>query len=232
MKDNQAAITTAPPEFSIGRVSRFTPQEELANAISHFVGAGFSLVALVYLLFYSVKTGDVNLIVGSSIFGVSMLAMYFSSAMTHALPMGRAKNVFYNLDQLAIYLLIAGTYTPFALALGNDWGWLMLGIEWALALSGVVMKLLMPGVFERGANIIIIASYVIMGWLVLPFMEPIARHLDPTAISLIFVGGAFYTIGILFYKAKRIKFAHLIWHLMVLAGSVVHWWAVLRYVLN
>lgn len=232
MKDSQAAIKTASPEFSIGRVSRFTPKEELANAASHFLGAGFSLVALFYLIFYSIRTANPNLIVGSSIFGLTMLAMYFSSAMTHALPLGRVKNVFYNLDQVTIYLLIAGTYTPIALSLIGDGAWLMLAIEWTLALSGVVLKLLMPGNFERGTNIIIIVSYVIMGWLVLPFMGPILRNLDLAFLKLILIGGAFYTFGIFFFKAENIKFAHLIWHLMVLAGSVMHFWAIIKYILN
>lgn len=232
MKDTQAVVTPAAPEFTIGRVSRFSRKEEVANATSHFVGAGFALVALLYLLYDSIQLGNTYFIAGSSIFGASMIAMYVSSAMTHALPTGRAKNVFYNLDQVTIYILIAGTYTPFALAMANDWGWLILGIEWALALGGVVMKLLMPGAFERGANVVIIASYIMMGWLVIFFIEPFLRNIDPAALRLIFIGGALYTVGIFFYKMKKLTYAHLIWHLMVLMGSVVHFSAVIRYVLK
>jgi hemolysin III len=127
--------------------------------------------------------------------------------------------------------LIAGTYTPFALMIKDDWGLLMLGIEWTLAISGIIMKLLMPGVFERGVNILIIASYVIMGWLLIFFLAPLYRNIDPIGVNLIFLGGAFYTIGIIFFKAKNIRQSHLIWHLMVIAGSAVHWWAIMKYVI-
>jgi hemolysin III len=232
MKNANPVITSPAPSFSIGRVSRFTQQEEVANAVSHILGSALSIYALVLLLIYSIRLGDAASIVGASMFGVSMVALYVSSALTHSLRTGRAKDILHNLDQIAIYLLIAGTYTPFALMLGGDWGWLMLGIEWSLALSGIVMKLLMPGIFERGVNILIIASYVIMGWLLLPFLGPLYRHLDPMAINLILLGGVFYTLGIFFFKAKKIKYSHLIWHLMVMMGSAVHWWAVMRYVLK
>ncbi|MCK5816596.1 MAG: hemolysin III family protein [Candidatus Marinimicrobia bacterium] len=232
MKNANPVINSSTPSFTIERTSRFTPQEEVANAVSHIIGTVLSVYALVLLLFYSIRQGDALNIVGASVFGVSMLALYFSSAMTHSLKTGRAKDILYNLDQIAIYLLIAGTYTPFALMLRSDWGWLMLSIEWGLALSGIVMKLLMPGIFERGVNILIIASYVIMGWLVLLFLVPLYRHMDPMAINLIFLGGFCYTLGIFFFKVKNVKNSHLIWHLMVMAGSFVHWWAVMKYVLN
>lgn len=232
MKNVNPSIDHPAPEFIIGRVSRFTKKEEIANAISHIIGSVLSIYALILLLYYSIRQGDTMLIVSAAIFGVSMFALYLSSAMTHALRTGRAKDIFHNIDQIAIYILIAGTYTPFALLLKDDWGWLMLSIEWVLALSGIVMKLLMPGIFERGVNILIIASYVIMGWLVLLFLVPLYRHMDPMAINLIFLGGAFYTVGIVFFKAKNIKYSHLIWHLMVMAGSAVHWWAVMKYVLK
>ncbi|MEA2076764.1 MAG: hemolysin III family protein [Candidatus Marinimicrobia bacterium] len=232
MKNANPAIDRSVPAFTIGRVSRFTPQEEVANAVSHILGTVLSVYALVLLLTYSIKSGEVSNIVGASIFGISMLALYLFSALTHSLPTGRAKDIFHNLDQIAIYLLIAGTYTPFALMLKGDWGLFILGIEWVLALSGIAMKLLMPGIFERGVNILIITSYVIMGWLLIFFMAPLQRHLDPSGIYLIFLGGAFYTLGIFFFKAKNIKYSHLIWHIMVMAGSVIYWWVIMKYVIN
>ena len=231
MKNANPAINSPAPSFTIERTSRFTPQEERANALSHLFGSLMSIYGLVLLLFYSIRQGDALSIIGASIFGVSLVALYTSSTLNHVLPTGRAKNVFHNIDQIAIYFLIAGTYTPFALMLKGDWGLLILGIEWTLAISGIIMKLLMPGVFERGVNIIIIASYVIMGWLLIFFLAPLYRNIDPIGVNLIFLGGAFYTIGIIFFKAKNIKQSHLIWHLMVIAGSAVHWWAIMKYVI-
>lgn len=232
MKNANPALDHPVPAFVFERKSRFTPKEEMANALSHMIGSLLSIYGLVLLLYYSIRQGDASAIIGASIFGVSLVALYTSSALTHALPTGRVKNVLHNIDQIAIYFLIAGTYTPFALMLKGDWGLLILGIEWALAISGIVMKLLMPSVFERGANILIIASYVIMGWLMVFFLAPLYRNIDPVGVNLIFLGGAFYTIGIIFLKAKKIKYSHLIWHLMVMAGSAVHWWAIMKYVLN
>jgi hemolysin III len=231
MKNANPAINSSAPSFTIERTSRFTPQEEKANALSHLFGSLMSIYGLVLLLFYSIRQGDVLSIIGASIFGVSLVALYTSSTLNHVLPTGRAKNVFHNIDQIAIYFLIAGTYTPFALMIKDDWGLLMLGIEWTLAISGIIMKLLMPGVFERGVNILIIASYVIMGWLLIFFLAPLYRNIDPIGVNLIFLGGAFYTIGIIFFKAKNIRQSHLIWHLMVIAGSAVHWWAIMKYVI-
>jgi len=232
MKHANPAVDRSVPAFTIGRVSRFTPEEEMANAVSHIIGTVLSIYALVLLLIYSIKQGDTNSIVGASVFGTSMIALYLFSALTHSLPTGRAKDIFHNLDQIAIYILIAGTYTPFALMMKDDWGLFMLGIEWILALGGIVMKLLMPGIFERGVNVLIITSYVIMGWLLLPFMGCMLRTFPPECIYLIFLGGAFYTIGIFFFKVKNLKYSHLIWHVMVMAGSAVHWLAVMEYVLK
>ncbi len=232
MKNANSAINSPAPTFTIERTSRFTPQEERANAFSHLFGSLLSIYGLVLLLFYSIRLGEASAIIGASIFGVSLITLYISSTLTHALPTGRAKNVFHNIDQIAIYFLIAGTYTPFAFMLKGDWGLLILGIEWALAISGIVLKLLMPSIFERGVNILIIASYVIMGWLAVFFLIPLYRNIDPVGVNLIFLGGAFYTLGIMFFRAKNIRQNHLIWHLMVIAGSAVHWWAVMKYVLN
>jgi len=232
MKHANPAIDRSVPAFSIQRTSRFTQGEETANAISHMIGTLLSVYGLVLLLIYSVRSGNTIDIVGASIFGSSMLALYLFSALTHSLPTGRAKDIFHNLDQIAIYILIAGTYTPFALALKGDWALFILAVEWGLALSGIVLKMLMPGIYERGVNILIIASYVIMGWLVIFFMGPMQRHFSPGCMSLILLGGAIYTVGIFFFKMKHLKYSHFIWHLMVMAGSAVHWWAVMRYVLK
>ena len=228
MKNANPAVDRSVPAFTIERVSRFTTKEEIANAVSHIIGTVLSLYALVLLLIYSIKQGDSNSIIGASIFGSSMVALYLFSALTHSLPTSRAKDILHNLDQIAIYVLIAGTYTPFALMMKDDWGLFMLGIEWVLALGGIVLKLLMPGIFERGVNVLIIASYVIMGWLLLPFIGPMLRNFPPECINLILLGGALYTLGIFFFKMKNLKYSHLIWHIMVMAGTAVHWLAVMK----
>ena len=231
MKNANPAINSPAPTFTIERTSRFTPKEEMANALSHTIGSLLSIYALVLLLYYSIRQGDASAIIGASIFGVSLVALYTSSALTHALPTGRVKNVLHNIDQIAIYFLIAGTYTPFALMMKSDWGLVMLSIEWMLAIGGIMMKMLMPGIYERGVNVLIIASYVIMGWLLIFFLAPLYRNMDPIGVNLIFLGGAFYTLGIIFFKAKKIRNSHLIWHLMVMAGSFAHWWAIMKYVI-
>lgn len=232
MKNANPAIDRSMPAFKIERTSRFTQSEETANALSHMIGTLLSVYGLILLLTYSIRSGNTMNIVGASVFGSSMLALYLFSALTHSLPTGRAKDIFHNLDQIAIYILIAGTYTPFALMLKGDWGLFILAIEWGLAVSGIMLKLLMPGIYERGVNILIIASYVIMGWLVVLFTGPMLRRFPPECLTLILLGGGLYTLGIFFFKMKNLKYSHLIWHLMVMAGSAVHWWAVMNYVLK
>ncbi|MCK4813199.1 MAG: hemolysin III family protein [Candidatus Marinimicrobia bacterium] len=232
MKNVNVIANTDSPKFTFKRDARFTRQEEIANTVSHGIGTVFSVVALILLVIFAAKRGDAWHVVSFSIFGTSMLMLYISSTFTHALPLGRLKDIFHNADQIAIYILIAGTYTPFALSvLRHDWGWVMFGIEWGLAFGGIMLKMLMPNTFERGVNIIIIISYLLMGWLLLFFLVPLFKHMGPTGIGLIFLGGAFYTFGIIFFKMEKVKYGHLIWHLMVMAGSVSHWLAIMFYAL-
>jgi hemolysin III len=231
MKNANPAIDRSAPAFTIGRVSRFTPEEETANTISHIIGTILAVYATVLMLFYAIRSGDTTLVAGSAIFGASMISLYLFSTLNHALRTGRGKDIFHNLDQIAVYLLIAGTYTPFALVMRHDWGWFLLGAEWTLAAGGIVLKLLMPGTFERGVNILVIGSYVIMGWMIVFFLNPTLRIFPSECIFLILLGGVFYTIGIIFFRMKDLKYSHLIWHIMVMVGTAVHWWAVMRYVL-
>jgi hemolysin III len=232
MKNADISVSSLSPEFKFERNARFSPSEEIANTVSHGAGIVFSLYALTAMLITAIQSGTTLKIVSVVIYGLSLLAVYVSSTLTHALPSGRWKDRFHNIDQIAIYLLIAGTYTPLALiTLRHDWGWMMFGIEWVLAISGIMLKLLMPDKFERGVNVLIIASYVVMGWLLLLFIVPIFRNMDPAGIALIILGGVFYTLGILFFKSEKINHNHLIWHIMVLAGSIVHWIAIMKYIL-
>jgi hemolysin III len=212
---------------------RFTKAEELANAISHGIGLFMSIIATSVIVIFAILKGDVWLVVSTAIFGATLVLLYFSSTMNHSLTQGKAKDFFHNFDQIAIYLLIAGTYTPIALSvIRHDWGWVMFGIEWGFAISGLLTKVFIPNKFERGVNVFVIISYVIMGWLLLFFLIPLFKNLSTASLVLLLSGGLFYTFGILFVNMKKLKFSHLIWHLMVIGGSVCHWFAIFLFVLN
>lgn len=212
---------------------RFSKGEELANAISHGIGLFMAIAATAVIVIFASARGNAWLITSTSIFGATLILLYFSSTMNHSLNHGRAKDFFHNFDQIAIYLLIAGTYTPLALSIiRHDYGWLMFGIEWGLAVSGLLVKAFIPNKFERGVNVFVIISYVIMGWLLLFFLTPVFKNLSILSIILIFAGGLFYTLGIIFFKMERMRFSHLVWHLMVIGGSVCHWIAIFLFVIS
>lgn len=213
--------------------NRFTKAEEIAHSISHGLGAVFAIVALVLMAIASTKYGTVWHVVSYCIYGAFLILLYVSSTLNHSLPFGsKAKDFFHNFDQIAIFLFIAATYTPIALVvLRSDWGWVMFGIEWGLALTGVMLKIFIPNKFEKGVNIFYVISYVIMGWLLLFFLIPLFKNLQPMGLGFIFIGGACYTLGVLFFKLEKVKFSHLIWHLLVVAGSVSHWLAIYLYTL-
>ena len=216
------------------RNKRFTKKEEIAHSISHGAGAVFAIVALVLMAVFSTKYGTVWHVVSYVIYGSFLVLLYVSSTLNHSLPLGsKAKDFFHNFDQIAIFLFIAATYTPIALVvLRNDWGWVMFGIEWGLALTGVMIKIFIPNKFEKGVNIFYVIAYIIMGWLLLLFIIPLYHNMHPTGLKLILIGGGCYTLGVLFFKLEKIKYSHLIWHLLVIAGSVSHWIAIFGYTLN
>ncbi len=211
---------------------RFSFKEELANTISHGIGAAFAIVGLVLLVVFSVKYGTVNHVVSFSIYGATLTLLYLSSTLNHGLKKGRAKEFFHNFDQIAIFLLIAGTYTPIALvALKGDWGWTMFGIQWGFALTGIIVKIFAPNKFEQGVNIFFIIAYIVMGWLLLFFLPPIFRNIPGMGILFIFIGGACYSVGTIFFKLNKLAYAHLIWHIFVIAGSACHWVSAMVYIL-
>ncbi|MEX0982516.1 MAG: hemolysin III family protein [Bacteroidales bacterium] len=213
-------------------ISRFSKREELANAISHFTGALLSVVALVLMLVQSVRYGNVWHIVSSAIFGSSMIILYLSSTMTHYLEQGKVKNFFFSMDKIAIYFLIAGTYTPIALVtLSGPLGWTIFGIEWAFAIGGSVMVLYNPVSFEKGVKTISVITYTAMGWLILIAIVPVIKIMPSWGWINIFIGGALYTIGIYYYKNCNFRYHHLVWHLFVIAGNTAHFLAIYLYVL-
>jgi hemolysin III len=200
---------------------------ERFNAVSHLLGAALALAGLVSLLVVASRQGDAWKIVSFAVYGATLLLLYVSSTLYHSLR-GRAKEILRKLDHGAIYLLIAGTYTPFALVtLRGGWGWSLLGVVWALAIIGIVQEL----AWGRGRRILSLAIYLLMGWLALIALAPLGRALGAWGVSWLLFGGAFYTVGMMFYAlSERWRPAHGIWHVFVLGGSGTHFAAVLGYV--
>lgn len=213
-------------------ISRFSKKEEIANSISHFTGAILALAGLILMIIQSLKNGSSLHLISTSIFGVSMILLYLSSGMTHYLKQGRLKNIFFSLDKIAIYILIAGTYTPLALVtLKGGLGWTIFGIEWACAIIGSLIVLINPVKFEKGVNTFTVIIYAAMGWLILIALVPIIRIMPTPGWLLIIVGGILYTVGIFFYKKGNFTYHHLIWHLFVLAGTIAHFITIYYYVI-
>ncbi|MEE9460859.1 MAG: hemolysin III family protein [Bacteroidales bacterium] len=211
---------------------RFSPSEELANALSHFIGAVLAAAGLVLMVVYSALNGNVWHVVSTSIFGGSMLILYTSSTINHWLKPGRGKEFFFNFDQVAIFLLIAGTYTPITLVLiRSGLGWTIFGLEWGLAILGITIKLLKPTAFESGVNYFFIFLYVLMGWMLLIGIRTIVGAISPMGLTWIIIGGACYMLGILFYRRIQFPYHHLVWHLFVIGGSVTHFFAIFYHII-
>jgi hemolysin III len=218
---------------STAEASKFTKEEELANALSHLAGALLGVAALVLMVVYSSKNGTVWHVVSTSIFGATLVILYLSSMFTHWLPQGRSKEMFFTLDQIAIFMLIAGTYTPIALiSLHGPFGWVIFGIEWGLAIIGITLKLLKPVTYKTGVGLFNIILYASMGWLFLIAMVPIIKVLPFMGWMWIIIGGLCYSAGIYFFRVAKFRYSHLVWHLLVLAGSVSHFIAVFFYIID
>jgi len=211
---------------------RYSKEEELANALSHFAGALLATAALVLLIVKAARIGNAWHIVSSSIFGATMIFLFFSSTMTHWLKPGKAKDVFFTIDQIAIFALIAGTYTPYTLVgLHGTFGWVIFGIEWGLAIIGITIKLVRPTQFNAGVNLFYIILYAAMGWMLLIAIVPIFKNIPPMGVIWILIGGVCYTVGIFFYRKARFKHHHLVWHLLVVAGAASHFISIYYYLL-
>jgi len=211
---------------------RFSDSEDLANAISHLGGTILSVAGLVLMVIYSAIRGDTWYIVSSTVFGSALILLYLSSTIAHWLPAGNFKDRFFIFDQAAIFILIAGTYTPLALiALRGPVGWIVFGIEWGLAVTGIIRLLSRSSRFEDGVSIIDILIYALMGWLVVIFTGPVLKSMPLMGYLWIVIGGIFYTGGIVFFKFTKFRFHHLVWHLMVIGGSVSHFIAIFFYII-
>jgi hemolysin III len=207
-----------PPPYSF--------REEVANSISHGFGLVLALVALPILVLAAIEIGNVRFLIGVSVFGGTMVLLYLASTLYHSISHEAAKQLFRIFDHTAIFLLIAGSYTPFSLGvLHGPWGWSMLAIVWTLAIIGITLKIRKRTRHSR----ISIVLYVIMGWLAEVAVKPMVMLIPVPGILLIFAGGLAYTGGLVFFGAQRIRYNHFIWHLFVLAGTTCHFFAVLWY---
>ncbi len=213
--------------FSSDRVDPAYRGEKF-NAVTHLSAAVLALVGTVVLIQVATSDGDPWKLASVSIYGLTLVLLYTTSALYHSLR-GRAKDVLRELDHQSIYLLIAGSYTPFCLVtLRGPWGWLLLGVVWGLAVVGGLQELW----FRSGARILSVVIYVVMGWVAMVALGPLLQALGETGFIWVTVGGLFYTVGIVFYALdSRVPYAHGVWHLFVIAGSATHYFAILNYVL-
>jgi len=201
--------------------------EEIANTLSHGAGLVAALVGASFLIATAVQRGNASFIVGASIFAGTMVLLYLASTLYHAWPANRAKGVFMVCDHAAIFLFIAGTYTPFTLGiLRGGWGWALFGIVWSLAATGIAFKVI--GGAQRFPRLST-GVYLGMGWVVVIAVVPLWHLMPPAGLWWLLAGGLAYTVGVGFFAAERIRYGHLVWHLFVLAGSACHFCAVLWY---
>lgn len=206
----------------------YTQKEEIVNAITHGVGVILSIAGLVLLIIYSAQQDSAWYVVSATIYGVSMLLLYASSTLVHSFPEGKLKDLFEIFDHSAIYIFIAGTYTPIMLLVVKGvLGWSLLGIVWGVAVVGVVFKAFFVKRFLYLSTIL----YIVMGWLIVIAWEPLTATLPTGGIQLLLVGGLLYTFGAIFYVWRAFPFHHAVWHIFVLAGSVAHFFTVLLYVI-
>lgn len=203
--------------------------EELANSLTHGFGVALTLIIGPMLIIAAAQTGDMWRVVSAVVYATTLLLLYTSSVLYHSLRKSEVKAVFRRIDHAAIYLLIAGTYTPFTLiTLRGPWGWSLFGVIWSLAIAGVVLK----GTFGARLPALSTAVYLGMGWLAILAIRPLVINIPPRGIAWLVAGGLFYTGGVIFYVRDELyRYGHAVWHLFVLAGSTAHFCAILWYAL-
>ena len=211
------------PHYSLG--------EEIFHAVSHGLGIVLSIAGLAVLVAFASLRGNAEDVVGASIFGTCLVLLYTASTLYHAIPgltLPRTKRVLQVLDHSGIYLLIAGTYTPFALVtLGGAVGWTLFGVLWTLAITGIVARAALPRIAKRFS----LALYLIMGWSALSVAGPLFDTLPTGGIVLVVAGGIAYTLGVPFYAYERMPYNHAVWHVFVMIGSLLHFFGILLYVI-
>lgn len=201
--------------------------EEIANTVSHAVGVGFSIAGLVLLVVRAALYGDAWQVVSFSVYGTSLILLYLASTLYHGFRSPRLKAIFRIFDHAAIYLLIAGTYTPFLLvSIRGPWGWSLFGTIWGLALFGIAFKI----IFGPKYDILSTIFYLLMGWVVVIAIKPLLSALPLEGFLWLFAGGAAYSLGVIFYAWEKLPYHHAIWHGFVLSGSVFHFIAVYSFI--
>ena len=206
-----------------GEIESTCARQEMANSITHAIGLLLSVVGLPVLVVMAVRSGTAWHVVGCTVFGSALVLLYATSTLYHAFRTPRLKRLFQIFDHSAIYLLIAGTYTPFLLVnLRGPWGWTLFGIVWGLAVVGIVFTATALDIFKYISPTL----YVVMGWLVIVAIKPLMSHLPTTGVVYLFCGGIAYTVGVVFFAWDRLRYNHVIWHCFVIAGSVFHYLAV------
>jgi len=210
------------------KITFYNPKEEKLNVISHGIGLVLSIVALVLLVVYSSLFGSAWHIVSFSIYGASLILLYSASTFYHYVQSPKLRHKLNIFDHSAIYVLIAGTYTPFTLVVLKGWvGWTIFGVSWGLAITGIILKLFYTGKYDKISTF----AYVLMGWVVIFAIKPLVHNLPFEGLMWLLGGGISYTVGAVLYSIKRIKFNHAIFHIFVLIGSFCHFMAIFFYVL-
>ncbi len=208
-----------------GPGSYYDQIEERINGLTHGVGAVFSVVGLIILITRAVSEGTIWHFASFSIYGISLVVMYFSSTLYHSIPNPRWKVILQKLDHSAIFLLISGTYTPFLLVnLRSALGWSLFGVVWGITLVGLILKFSFISRWE-GISVVL---YLAMGWLAVLAGDQLVQKVEPSSLVLLMVGGVFYTVGVVFYLWRRLPYNHAVWHFFVLGGSISHYFAVLN----
>ncbi len=198
--------------------------EEIANSITHGIGVGLSIAALVILVVFAARISDVWKVVSFSIYGATMIALFMASTLYHAFPQPKVKKFFHILDHSSIFLLIAGTYTPITIGtMRGGWGWTMFGIIWGLTLVGICLKIFAMSKLKWVSTIV----YLAMGWLIIIAIKPLMSVVSKTVLMWMAIGGLCYSLGVIFYIAKKLPYHHAIWHLFVLGGAISHFFGML-----
>lgn len=206
------------------KIRELSKGEEIANAVSHGIGIGLAIAALVILTVFAVNHGNLWHIISFCIFGSTMVVLYTASTLYHSFPRGKTKTIFKIIDHACVFLLIAGTYTPLTLVtLRGTLGWSLFGVVWGIALLGIVFKLLFINKFHLFSTLL----YIGMGWLIIIAIKPLINGLNTTSLFFLMTGGILYTLGTIFYGLQKIKYNHVVWHLFVLAGSICHFFCIL-----
>lgn len=203
---------------------KYTLGEEISNSVSHGIGAGLSVAGTVVLIVVSAVNSNAWGVVSSCIYGASLIILYTMSTLYHSITNQKAKSFFRVMDHNTIFLLIAGTYTPITLYfLNGAIGWVLFAVVWAAAIIGIVMN----SVNLEKARIPSVVCYVAMGWVIVFAIKPLMASMPDISLILLVAGGVFYTLGIIFYAVKKVKYFHFVWHIFTVAGSVLHYFAVL-----